>query len=104
MPLHRVDAEGMQRQKADLLAVFREVYAKQLSQSFFDPSRFWERLEAYASRPGFRLVTARVEDELIGYTLGAPLAATTRWCRASRETLTLSFSVRPAHGRSPSTS
>ena len=71
----------MSQQKDDLLRVYQEVYAERLSNPFFYPPRFWERLEAYASREGFRLVTGRLDGELIGFTLAEPLSANTAWWR-----------------------
>jgi ribosomal protein S18 acetylase RimI-like enzyme len=81
LTIQRHDAEGMWRQKDELLAVYQEVYAERLSNPFFYPDRFWQRLEGYASREGFRLVTARLDGELIGFTLGEPLSANTGWWR-----------------------
>ncbi|MFL6141078.1 MAG: GNAT family N-acetyltransferase [Labedaea sp.] len=75
------DATGMYLQKDELLAVYREVYAERLNNPFFYPDRFWQRLESYASRDGFRLVTAHVDGKLVGFTLGEPLSANTGWWR-----------------------
>lgn len=77
----RHDADGMQAQKAELLAVYQEVYTERLSQPFFYPERFWHRLEGYAARDGFRLVTGRVGNELVGFTLGETLPAGSGWWR-----------------------
>lgn len=111
--IQRHDAEGMQAQKADLLAVYQEVYAERLSDPFFYPDRFWNRLEGYASRDGFRLVAGRLDGALIGFTLGESLPAGTGWWRGFkgdvdpdllRETGTRTFGinelmVRPAWRR-----
>lgn len=47
--------------------------------------RYWELLQAYASRAGFGLVTGRLDDEMIGYALGYPLAAQSRWWEGMKE-------------------
>lgn len=107
------DAAGMQAQKAELLAVYQEVYIERLNQPFFHPDRFWQRLEGYASRDGFRLVTGRLDAELVGFTLGETLPENSGWWRGFkgdaqpellRETGTRTFAinelmVRPAWRR-----
>ncbi|ONI88729.1 GNAT family N-acetyltransferase [Actinosynnema sp. ALI-1.44] len=67
-----------------LLSVYREVYADKLEIPFFTVDRFWERLEAYASRDGFLLVTGQLKDELVGYTLGYTLPPGARWWHGFR--------------------
>lgn len=81
LDIQRHDAEGMKQQKDDLLRVYQEVYAERLNDPFFYPDRFWKRLEGYASREGFRLVTGQLEGELIGFTLGESLPAGSGWWR-----------------------
>ena len=71
--------EGLRELKEQLLDVYREVYAERLSNPFFTPERFWERLEAYGSSDGFRLVTASVGGELVGFSLGETLSQRSRW-------------------------
>ncbi len=79
--IERHDAEGMHAQKDELLAVYHEAYAGRLSQPFFYPDRFWDRLEGYASRGGFLLVTGRVNGKLVGFTLGETLPKGSDWWR-----------------------
>ncbi|MFD8492275.1 GNAT family N-acetyltransferase [Amycolatopsis sp. NPDC059657] len=73
------DAEGMYAQKAELLAVYEQVYADMLTDPFFTPERFWERLELYARWPGFSLVTGWLNGTLIGYSLGYTLPDGSKW-------------------------
>lgn len=73
------DAANMRRRKDGLLAIYQEVYAERLSDPFFHPDRFWQRLEGYASRDGFRLVTGQVGDEMVGFTLGETLPEGSGW-------------------------
>jgi len=75
------NSQGMRRLKNELLAVYEEVYVERLNNPFFTPERFWGRLEGYASRDGFRLVTARLGSELIGFTLGETLPEGSGWWR-----------------------
>jgi ribosomal protein S18 acetylase RimI-like enzyme len=73
------NSQGLYEQKDDVLDVYREAYAARLNDPFFYPDRFWQRLEGYASREGFRLVTGRVNGELVGFTLGGTLSPNTSW-------------------------
>jgi ribosomal protein S18 acetylase RimI-like enzyme len=77
---HR-DAAGMRAQKAILLDAYVEIYAAKLGDPFFVPERFWERLEAYASRDGFDLVVGYSGEVLVGYALGFRLPAKSAWWR-----------------------
>lgn len=100
LAIERHDARGLHEQKDDVLAVFHEAYAELLSETFFCPNRFWQRLESYASRDGFQLVTGRLDGELVGFTLGETLPAGTGWWRNFTATLTLICCGKPAAGRS----
>lgn len=79
LTIERHEASGMQRLKAELLVAYTEVYAERLGNPFFAPERFWQRLEGYAARDGFRLVTGRVAGELVGFTLGETLPEGSAW-------------------------
>ncbi|CAM3768737.1 GNAT family N-acetyltransferase [Kibdelosporangium persicum] len=80
----RHDSVHMRRQRDALLDVYREVYADRLANPFFTVERFWQRLEAYAARDGFSLVTGHVGDVLVGYTLGHTLPPDARWWNGFR--------------------
>jgi ribosomal protein S18 acetylase RimI-like enzyme len=82
--IERYDADGMRRLRAELLAVYAEVYVDRLSDPFFSEESYWKLLEGYASRDGFRLVTGRVGDDLVGYALGYALPAGSGWWRGLR--------------------
>lgn len=62
-----------------LLGVYQDVYADRLSDPFFSAPRYWERLQAYAAREGFAIVTAALGAENVGYALGYPLPPGSRW-------------------------
>ena len=81
LEIARHNGEGLRDQRDDVLAVYREAYAERLDDPFFYPERFWERIERGSHRDGFRLVTGRVRDELVGFTLGSVLPADTAWWR-----------------------
>jgi GNAT superfamily N-acetyltransferase len=113
LTIQRHGGHGLLEQEDELLAVYREVYAERLNDPFFYPARFWERLEGGSSRDGFRLVTGRINAELVGFTLGSVLPSDTGWWRGLtsnvdpellRETGTRTFGinelqVRPAWRR-----
>jgi ribosomal protein S18 acetylase RimI-like enzyme len=82
----RHNGEGLRNQKDDILAVYREAYAERLDNPFFHPDRFWERIERGSDRDGFRLVTGRVQGELVGFTLGSLLPVNTAWWRGFKGT------------------
>lgn len=77
--LRRHDAAGMHDRRDALLSVYAEVYADLLADPFFAPARFWQRLENYAKRQGFALVTGWLDDDLVGYTLGFTLPKQATW-------------------------
>lgn len=77
----RHDGKGLREQQDDILSVYREAYADRLDDPFFYPERFWERIERGSYRDGFRLVTGRVQNELVGFTLGSVLPTDTAWWR-----------------------
>jgi ribosomal protein S18 acetylase RimI-like enzyme len=78
------DAQRMHQLRAELLDVYADAYAHRLDQPFSTIPRFWERLEAYASRDGFSLVTGRVDRDLVAYALGYTLPAGSSWWRGLR--------------------
>ena len=75
----RLDADGLHRHRQVLVDVYAEVYADRVSDPFFSPSRYWERLVVYGMRDGFALVAGHVGEELVGYAMGFPLPEWTGW-------------------------
>ena len=74
-----IGAEGMHQRRDSLLDVYSQVYQDSLSDPFFSVPRYWERLEAYASRDGFTLVVGRLDDAIVGYALGYTLPKGAGW-------------------------
>jgi ribosomal protein S18 acetylase RimI-like enzyme len=72
-------ADGLYRQREQVLAAYAESNADRLDDPFYSVERYWGRLEAYAARDGFSLATGRVGEELVGYALGFTLPAGARW-------------------------
>lgn len=100
--IQRHDGQGLREQKDEILSVYQEAYTERLHDPFFYPARFWERIERGSVRKGFRLVTGRVTDELVGFTLESVLPAQSSWWRGTkgdvdpellRETGTRTFGV-----------
>jgi ribosomal protein S18 acetylase RimI-like enzyme len=75
------DVTDLEQLRQPLLDVYAEVYADKLSDPFFGLPRYWERVEAYASRAGFGLALGHVGEELIGYAMGFTLPAGSGWWR-----------------------
>lgn len=73
------DTAGARAIQDELFALYADIYADQLSDPFYSVDRFAERFAGHSGRAGFGLVTGRVADELVGYSYGGPLSATTQW-------------------------
>ncbi|MCW6007828.1 GNAT family N-acetyltransferase [Micromonospora sp. CPCC 205371] len=69
----------MRAMREEILALYTEVYAGQLADPFRTPERFWDRLDAYANRDGFAMVTGHADDDLVGFALGYTLPENSRW-------------------------
>jgi GNAT superfamily N-acetyltransferase len=79
LSIQLIDADAMHETRTEILAVYRDAYADKIELPFFTEERFWERLAAYANRDGFGMVDARQDGHLVGYALGYPLPAGSRW-------------------------
>lgn len=77
--IEKLGAAGVYEHKDGLLEVYEDVYADDLDDPFFSTPRYWELLEAYAAREGFSLVLGWLDDNLVGYALGYPLPAGSKW-------------------------
>lgn len=77
--LARHDGQGLRAQREELLAVYQEIYAERLTDPFFAPDRFWTRMRSCSWIANFRLVTGRVDGELVCFTTGSVLPADTVW-------------------------
>lgn len=77
----RHSVEDARRISHDLASVFRLAYlgTAQEHDPFYSADRFAERFHGYISSPGFALVTAHDEGELVGYLFGYVLPAGSRW-------------------------
>lgn len=73
------DAAGARSIQDELFALYAQIYAASLSDPFYSVERFAERFAGHSARPGYRLITGRVEGELVGYAYGVPLPAATQW-------------------------
>ncbi len=79
--LSRHDATEAAAMRDTLVAVYVESYgaARDLTDPFFTPQAFSDRLDLHLSRPGFTLTLARAGEEAVGYVYGYPLPPQTRW-------------------------
>ncbi|WP_228982241.1 GNAT family N-acetyltransferase [Streptomyces sp. DH12] len=74
-------AEHLQVIKQEILDIHIEVRYRDFGMTgeFHSAKRFAERLEMYASRPGWSAVIAHEEGAPVGFCFGHPLAADTKW-------------------------
>jgi ribosomal protein S18 acetylase RimI-like enzyme len=82
--LSSLDAAGLRAARDQVLDVYRAAYADMLDDPFRTPDRFWDRLDAYASREGFGMAAAHDGDTMVGFALGYPLPPNTRWWEGLR--------------------
>ncbi|NUS63004.1 MAG: GNAT family N-acetyltransferase [Saccharothrix sp.] len=71
--------EGAHALREPLLAVYTAGYAPHMANPMRTAERHWSRVAEYTTRPGFRLATVHLADELVGYTYGHTLPRGTRW-------------------------
>ena len=83
--LERHGRAEFQALKKDLLSIYRHVYADRLRDPFFSEDRFWGRLEGYSERDGFLVISARIDEDLVGFTLGFTLPPNSGWWNGLRE-------------------
>lgn len=70
-----------------LISLYSEVYADQLADPFFSVERFEQRLEGYASRPGWEAVVAYDGGEAAGYAFASTLPEGSAWWAGMLEPL-----------------
>jgi len=75
----RHDAADVADIRASLLDVYAEVYAADLDRPFHSVATFAERLDAYATSPGFACVVGWEGDVPVGYAFGYALRPGARW-------------------------
>lgn len=76
----RVDGDQATAIVDELTELYREVYAEPPYEWGEEHAvLFRERYEGQRQAPGFRLVTARVGGELVGFTFGVTLRPSTPW-------------------------
>jgi ribosomal protein S18 acetylase RimI-like enzyme len=79
--IERHDASEAVALADELGALYAAAYSgtPQADDPFYSASRFAERLNGYVKAPGFKLVTARTGNVLIGYAFGYMLPRDARW-------------------------
>ncbi|GGN96230.1 hypothetical protein GCM10010112_87310 [Actinoplanes lobatus] len=76
-----LQSPDLEKHRDPLIDVYEEVYREKLEDPFFSTSRYWERLQGYASRQGFAVSIGEVDNAPIGYALGYTLPAGSGWWR-----------------------
>ncbi|MEV5936375.1 GNAT family N-acetyltransferase [Streptomyces sp. NPDC052079] len=85
--LIRYDQEEFADIRPTLVSLYAEVYADQLPDPFFSVERFEQRLEGYASRPGWEAVVAYDGGEAAGYAFASTLPEGSAWWAGMLEPL-----------------
>jgi GNAT superfamily N-acetyltransferase len=80
LDLRHYDAAQARERFDHLVAVYLEVYAGS-GDPFFGEDRYREQLSSHLTGPGFELVAAYDEGELVGYVYGFALPEGARWWR-----------------------
>ncbi|WDZ84395.1 GNAT family N-acetyltransferase [Micromonospora cathayae] len=76
--LRTYDSEQAQKILEDLVRVYLEIHATPPT-PFQNEDRYRRQLAGHLTNPGWKLVTATENGELIGYAYGFPLPPHTRW-------------------------
>jgi ribosomal protein S18 acetylase RimI-like enzyme len=94
--LHPYDAEEAESIVDRLVDVYLEVYGD-AGPEFFNEDRYRRQLAGHMKAPGWKLVTAEVADELVGYAYGFDLPETTRWWRGLLTEVPARFTTETGH-------
>ncbi|MGW1447610.1 GNAT family N-acetyltransferase [Micromonospora sp. NPDC002411] len=86
------EARGILDQLMDL---YLEVYAG--AGEFYSEDRYRRQLDLHMQRVGWELVTASVDEALVGYIYGFPLPPQTRWWEGIREPVPAGFTEEDGH-------
>ncbi|MEU1886112.1 GNAT family N-acetyltransferase [Micromonospora rifamycinica] len=78
-----------------LIALYLDVHAGQ--GDFYGEDRYRRQLSAHRQRAGWVLVAAALNEELIGYVYGFPLAPDTRWWDGIEEPVPVGFTEEDGH-------
>lgn len=108
--VERFDGSVVPALADELGALYAAAYlgTPQQDDPFYSAARFAERLNGYVTSPGFTLVTARADGDLIGYAFGYALPAAARWWNGlvdtppdgfTTETGTRTFALNELHVR-----
>jgi GNAT superfamily N-acetyltransferase len=80
MELRHLDVTEATATLDQLVAVYAEVYADD-DPEFFNEDRYRRQLAGHMAAPGWELVTAEIDGELVGYVYGFALPPDTGWWR-----------------------
>jgi ribosomal protein S18 acetylase RimI-like enzyme len=81
LTLRHHDGDEAGRAGGELAALYRLAYVGTVREHdpFYSAERFIERFEGYRAAPGFELVTAHEDQQLVGYLFGYALPPGARW-------------------------
>ncbi|MFG2064520.1 GNAT family N-acetyltransferase [Micromonospora sp. NPDC048871] len=81
--LETINAAESEERTDDLVALYVEIYTD--AGEFYGEDRYRRQLTLHRQRPGWQMVTATVDGELVGYIYGFPLAPDTKWWNGIEE-------------------
>ncbi|WP_327037967.1 GNAT family N-acetyltransferase [Micromonospora maris] len=81
--LKTINATESEEHTEALVALYLEIYAD--AGDFYGEDRYRRQLALHRQRPGWQMVTATVDGELVGYIYGFPLASDTTWWHGIEE-------------------
>ncbi|MEW2381447.1 GNAT family N-acetyltransferase [Micromonospora sp. NPDC047707] len=87
--LRHYTAEEAQTLVDQLIDVYLDAHAN--DGPLYNTERYGKQLAAHMPRPGWSLVAATVDDQLVGYIYGFPLAPDTRWWDGIQEPVPAGF-------------
>lgn len=79
LSINVLGAEEAAGLRGELVEVHLDARGELVGREFYSAGRFGERLDRCLSAAGFRVVTGRVGDRLVGYAFGSPLDARSGW-------------------------
>lgn len=88
LQIERHDAASTLGLRDDLLDVYRAAHHDLMSDPWWHPDRFWERLVSlYVPTTDFELVAGRLEGRVLGYAFGSPRNEAPDYWRKARAVL-----------------
>ncbi|HET6949528.1 MAG TPA: GNAT family N-acetyltransferase [Acidimicrobiales bacterium] len=96
LTLEHLNVDQAKARLDQLVALYVDVYA-QTSDEFFGEDRYRRQLAGHMTAPGWELVAAHIDAELVGYIYCFALPAETRWWRGLLTDVPDGFTTEDGH-------